>query len=221
MGQQHNFRVAILASGDRETGGGGSTMEAFVRNCALGLIAVEVGLVICNNSRQSVPGLYKRVEKLNKEFGLDLEVAKINGLTHPAAEGEELEPGAQSLAEAAACAEAIAKSGADLFLLAGFMKRVGDLGLKGLNTHPGPLPLTKGKHGEDVQQKVLDEGFPYSAHTVHEVDAEYDSGDIVAWRPVLVQPGDTAEPLFDRVQAVEKACLPGDVERYLLQQGSL
>lgn len=196
-------------------------MEAFVRNCALGLIAVEVGLVICNNSQRAVPDFYQRLENLRKEFGLDIREETINSISHPAGENEKVEPGLQTIAEAKACAEIIEDSGADLFLLAGYMKKVRELGLTGLNTHPSVLPLTKGLTGLKAQDKVLKEKFPYSAHTVHEVDAEYDSGDIMAWRPVLVQPGDTAESLFDRVQAVEKACLPGDVEHYLFQQASL
>lgn len=217
MGELHNFRVVILASGDRDTGEGGSTMEAVVRAGALGLIAVEVGLVICNNSERLVPQVYERVRNLNNEFGLDIEIRKINGATHPAKEDEEVVPGVQTAAEAEACAEALEESRAHLFLLAGYMKKVGNLCRDGLNSHSGPLPLTEGKHGIEIQELVLEKKHPFSAHTVHEVDSSYDTGTVINWRPVFVRPDDTAKTLQDRVKEVEQACLPGDVESYLLR----
>ena len=47
----------------------------------------------------------------------------------------------------------------------------------------------------------------------------YDSGDIVAWRPALVKLGDTPDTLFDRVQVVEKANLPFDIDNYAASLG--
>ncbi len=217
--------VVLLGSGDVDSGEGGSTIKEILRCSALGLIAVKVDVVICNNSRRKVPGFYKKIDEHNQEFGEQVEVRTINRVGYPAVDTEEVEAGAQTLAEAQACADIIHEAGAGLFVQAGFMKKtVGALlEIDGLNTHPGPLENpqgipgvdTKGLHGIDVQDAVLKRGYPYSAHTVHTVVRDYDSGQIVVWRPVLVRPDDTAKILFDRVQDVEKACLPFDIHNYL------
>jgi hypothetical protein len=42
-------RVAILASGDRRSGGGGSTAEKVVRDVLEQKVGFNIGVVICNN----------------------------------------------------------------------------------------------------------------------------------------------------------------------------
>jgi phosphoribosylglycinamide formyltransferase-1 len=61
--------------------------------------------------------------------------------------------------------------------------------------------------GEHVHRAVLDAGVPTSAATVHLVDEEYDTGPVLAERPVPVLPGDDVASLRERVQAVERALL--------------
>jgi len=55
-----------------------------------------------------------------------------------------------------------------------------------------------------VHQAVIAAGDRVSGVTVHGVDAEYDTGPIVAQREVPVLEGDTAEALAARVQARER-----------------
>jgi phosphoribosylglycinamide formyltransferase 1 len=214
-------RIAILASG------GGTTAEAFIRADHAGEISVDVGLVIV--SRQDA-GIFQRIENLNKEFNLDTESILISQQTHPAAEGEEVPKGCQTKAEEAAILETLKNGNFDLVALMGYMKRIGPALIKEfgwlpeyksafqasmVNTHPGLLPDTKGFYGESIQQYVLDHHLPYAGQTLHVVSDEYDAGPIIAEHKVEVLPDDTSETLFARVQAIEKQCLPKDIEGFI------
>jgi folate-dependent phosphoribosylglycinamide formyltransferase PurN len=224
MAETYEKSMILLGSGDKETGSGGSTIKELLDASALGLLGVGCRAVVCNNSPRIVPGFYEKVEEHNKKFGADVKVITVNSVRYPAADGEKVKDGAQTLAEAQACVDIMDEYGADFFGQAGFMKQtVGALMKKiGINTHPGPLENpdgvpgvdTKGLHGIEVQEAVLERGYPYSAHTTHGVTADYDSGEIFAWRPVFVRPGDTPDVLFERVQIVEKACLPFDIKSF-------
>lgn len=213
--------VAVLASG------GGTTAEAFVRAGQRGEIEAEVGLVIV--SRRDA-GIFQRVENLNREFGLDIKTMLINHKTHPADAGENVPRGCQTKAEEQAVLEALKAGGFDLIALMGYMKRIGprlvrEFGwidgyssifqAKMVNTHPGLLPDTKGFYGESIQQYVLDHHLPYAGQTFHVVADEYDAGPVITEHKVPVEPDDTAESLFARVQAVEKQYLPGDIDDFI------
>ena len=86
---------------------------------------------------------------------------------------------------------------------------------KMVNTHPGLLPDTKAYYGENIQKYVLERHLPYAGQTFHVVAAEYDDGPVIAEHKVPVEPNDTTETLFARVQAVEKQYLPGDIEDFI------
>jgi folate-dependent phosphoribosylglycinamide formyltransferase PurN len=222
-------RVVLMGSGDVETGQGGSTIKEILRCSALGLIDVRIDAVVCNNSPNKVPGFYQNIEDHNREFGTHVKVHTINASRYPAAAGEVVAKGAQTLAEAQACVDLMDEACAKAYVQAGFMKKtVGALLEKiGLNGHPGPIENdqgfglpgidTKGLFGIHVQEKVIEEEYPYSGITIHEVTEDYDSGKIVAWYPVLVKPDDTPETLFVKVQIVEKSVTPGVIESYVHQ----
>lgn len=214
-------RIAILASG------GGTTAEAFIRADQRGEIDVAVGLVIV--SREGA-GIFQRVNDLNTEFGLHIDTVLINSQTHPAALGEHVSRGDQTSAEEAAILAAILGGSYDLVALMGYMKRVGPnlvesfgwqpqytsaFQARMVNTHPGLLPDTKAFYGQHIQQYVLDHSLPYAGQTLHVVSEKYDDGPIIAEHKVPVEPGDTAETLFARVQAVEKQFLPKDIEDFI------
>ncbi len=214
-------RVAILASG------GGTTAEAFIRATQRGETTCEVELVIV--SRRDA-GIFQRIEALNAEFGLHIKTVLINHKTHPALEHEQLERGQQTAAEEYAILELLTEGNFDLIALMGYMKRIGPrlnkafgwvpeyssiFQAKMVNTHPGILPDTKGFYGENIQQYVLDHHLPYGGQTFHVVSEVYDEGPIIAEHRVPVEPGDTSETLFERVQATEKQYLPLDIEAFV------
>jgi phosphoribosylglycinamide formyltransferase-1 len=214
-------RIAVLASG------GGTTAEAFIRAGESGHINVDVGLVIC--SRRDA-GIFERIEKLNAEFGLHIDCILINHKTHPAAHTEHVGRGSQTAGEELAILTALLAGNFDLVALMGYMKRVGPnlvqafgwlpeytsiFQAKMVNTHPGLLPDTKAFYGENIQKYVLEHHLPYAGQTFHVVAAEYDDGPVIAEHKVPVEPNDTPETLFARVQAVEKQYLPGDIEEFI------
>lgn len=205
--------IAILASGS------GSTAEACIHATQDGRLRAQVGLVICNNPPETA-GIYDRVEELNTKYGLQIPVLRISGVTHPGGRGRR---GEQTLDEAAAIAYEVNQAGCSLIGLMGYMKKIRggllqDFGwhpgmesladVRMINTHPGPLPQTEGLMGLQANEAVLAMGLSYSAHTVHTVSADYNQGMVIQETRVPVAPGDTADELFGRVQAVEKEVLP-------------
>lgn len=215
------FRVAILASGS------GTTAEAFIRACQKGEISCEVGLVI--SSRQDA-GILRRIKDLNGEFGLNIGCLVINSKTHPAAPGEDTRRGRQTEAEESAILEALRGGNFDLIAQLGYMKHTGPRIVHAfgwrpeytsvyqammVNTHPGLLPQTEGMYGDQIQRYVLDNGLPDGGQTLHVVANGYDDGPVIAEHKVPVEPGDTADSLFARVQAVEKQYLPDDIEAFI------
>jgi folate-dependent phosphoribosylglycinamide formyltransferase PurN len=94
------------------------------------------------------------------------------------------------------------------------------------NTHPGILPATGDTFGIRTQVKVLDLNLDETAQTFHVVAVGVDTGPIIAENRVRAFPvskypakaADTPEELFARVQRVEKAHLPLDLDTFLKDQ---
>jgi methionyl-tRNA formyltransferase len=101
----------------------------------------------------------------------------------------------------------IAALGADLALSVyfGYLLRPEFLALFGsvLNLHPALLPYNRGAH-PNVWSIV--DGTPAGV-TLHHVDPGVDTGDIVAQAEITVEPIDTAETLYARLEAASLALL--------------
>ena len=98
----------------------------------------------------------------------------------------------------------------DLIVLAGYLVQVPTMLLENfrgsvINIHPALIPsfCGKGMYGLKVHEAVLKKGVRVTGATVHFVDANLDTGPIIAQLPVPVCEGDTAEVLQRRV--MEKA----------------
>lgn len=107
--------------------------------------------------------------------------------------------------------------GVALVVLAGYMHLLRPrffevFGRRVVNTHSAPLPAFPGAH---PIEDVLAAGVPETAATVHWVDEGIDTGPVIRFVPVPVEPGDTPETLRARVQAVEHRLLP-EVVRELI-----
>jgi phosphoribosylglycinamide formyltransferase-1 len=78
-----------------------------------------------------------------------------------------------------------------------------------VNTHPALLPKYggQGMYGHRVHEAVLAAGERTTGVTVHVVEADYDTGPIVAQAEVPVAPDDTVETLAERVRARERRFL--------------
>ncbi|MDF1560196.1 MAG: phosphoribosylglycinamide formyltransferase [Bacteroidales bacterium] len=98
----------------------------------------------------------------------------------------------------------------DLLVLAGFLWLVpGEVieAFRGriINIHPALLPRFggKGMYGDTVHRAVLDAGCSESGITIHYVNEQYDSGDIIFQARCPVLPDDDVHTLAERVHALE------------------
>ncbi len=221
--------IAVLASGS------GSTFEAFVHASQEGIVDAEVGLVVCNDPEA---GIFERVDRLNKQYGLDIQSEVVNQHLYPAGEQER----GQTLEESAKICELVHEGRFSLVALMGYMRVIaaeGDLmrqygwlpdyedmypnnrGIylaRMINTHPGILPATADTYGIHTQERVIELGLAETAQTLHVVAAGVDTGPTIAENRVPVYSDDTPEKLFDRVQRIEKAHLPIDINTFLKEQ---
>jgi phosphoribosylglycinamide formyltransferase-1 len=187
-------RVAVLASGQ------GSTFRALVEAGRRGQMPAEVVLLIV--SRQDAPAA-----ELAASLGIECVVLDERVVGSAACD--------------AAMADLLTSRRVDLVVLGGYVRKVGPRTLRTfagrlINTHPAPLPRFggKGMFGEHVHQAVLDAGVATSAATVHLVDEEYDSGPVLAERPVPVLPDDDVDTLRERVQAAERELLVSTIAEF-------
>lgn len=175
------LRLGVLASGR------GSNLAALLAAHARGDLTPSVVLVASNNSGAGALHMARehRIAALH-----------ISSRTHP-------DPGGALLA-------AFSDHGVDVVVLAGYLRRVDPRVVaayegRTVNIHPAPLPRFggPGMYGPAVHAAVLAAGVDSSGPTVHRVSDGYDEGEILAHRPVPVQPGDTPESLAARVLVAE------------------
>jgi phosphoribosylglycinamide formyltransferase-1 len=182
------MRIAVLASHE------GSLLQAVIDACRSGELDAAVVLVVSNNSAAGA---------LRRAAAAGIDTAHLSTATHP-------DPDAL---DRALC-ERLAFAGADLVLLAGYMKRLGPHTLerfKGriLNTHPALLPKFGGRgyFGRRVHEAVIATGEVESGATVHWVQGDYDSGPVLSQTRLPVRADDTAESLEARVKVAERELL--------------
>lgn len=110
----------------------------------------------------------------------------------------------------AAVAEALMESGAELVVLAGFLRVLGAATVERfrgriLNVHPSLLPAFPGLH---AIRDALAAGVRVTGVTVHFVDETLDGGPILLQEVVAVVPGEDEAALTERIHALEHRLLP-------------
>jgi phosphoribosylglycinamide formyltransferase 1 len=105
-------------------------------------------------------------------------------------------------------------SGAELVLLAGFMRVLGPELVQAwqgrmLNVHPSLLPLYRGLH---THRRALEAGDATHGASIHFVTEELDGGPVILQARVPILPGDDEQSLAQRVQAREHEVYPQVVE---------
>ncbi|MQY51726.1 phosphoribosylglycinamide formyltransferase [Rhodocyclus gracilis] len=176
--------IVILISGR------GSNLRALLDAVADPALAVRVAAVISN--RPAAAGL---------------DVARAAGV--PTAVVDHREFGDRQTFDAA-LAECIEGFGAELVVLAGFMRILGDAFVRRfagrlINIHPSLLPSFPGL---DTHRRALDEGVRVHGCTVHFVTPALDHGPIIVQAAVPVLDGDDVELLSARVLAAEHQIYP-------------
>jgi phosphoribosylglycinamide formyltransferase-1 len=189
-------RIAVLASH------AGTVLQAIIDACESGRLDASVCLIVSNNSGS---GALLRAERHH------IPALHLSGQTHadPAVLDRVL-------------TDALRAAQPDLVFLAGYMKKLGPETLAAfrgrlLNTHPALLPKFggRGMYGALVHRAVLAARESVSGVSVHLVEAEYDTGPVVAQCQVQVLEGDTPESLAERVQARERLFVVETLARLL------
>jgi phosphoribosylglycinamide formyltransferase-1 len=184
-----NVRLAVLVSGR------GSNLEAVLGAVADGrLPGVQPVLVVTN--RPAVPAL-----AVASRHGVPCTV--LRRVDFPDAASRD-----------AAIGSAVAASGANLALLAGYDQLLrptyfAAFSGRTINVHPSLLPRHggAGMMGLAVHRAVIAAGDHETGVTIHDVTAELDAGPPVAQARLAVLGGETAEALADRVLSVEHELL--------------
>lgn len=179
------IRIGVLASHE------GTTLQAVLDGCADGRVPGRVAVVISNNSGSGA---------LRRARAAGVSGVHLSAATHP-----------DSTSLDAALRDALQDAQVDIVFLAGYMRRLGPRVLEAFagrifNTHPALLPKFggAGMFGRHVHEAVLRAGEFESGVTIHRVDANYDTGAIVAQARVPVLPSDSPNTLAARVQARER-----------------
>ena len=174
------MNIAVFASH------GGSDLQAIIDGCKQDKLNATVAVVISNNGdsmalerakRENIPAYHMSAKKYGSE---DLLAEELLGVL------EEYQ--------------------IDMIFLAGYMRMLHvDILTKYhnrvFNIHPALLPKFggKGMYGMNVHTAVIEEKEVETGVTIHRVNAEYDSGEIVAQTKVAVLQGDSPEILAARV----------------------
>jgi phosphoribosylglycinamide formyltransferase-1 len=108
------------------------------------------------------------------------------------------------------------KTGADLFVLAGYMRILGHRIVAAfprriINIHPALLPSFPGLH---AQRQAITSGVKVSGCTVHFVDEGMDTGPIIVQECVPVPDDATEESLSDLILSREHVCLARAIQLY-------
>jgi phosphoribosylglycinamide formyltransferase 1 len=178
------MRAAVLFSGT------GSNLAAIASAVADGRLPLE--LCLAATDRPEAPGLARAAS-----FGIPTIALAARDYEDRAAHER-------------AMADAIDASGAQLVVLAGYMRIFG-AGFVGryagrlLNLHPSLLPAYPGLHTHD---RALAAGERLHGTSIHFVTPELDGGPLVAQAEVTVLPDDSADSLAARVRAAEHVLYP-------------
>ncbi len=110
----------------------------------------------------------------------------------------------------AAMEAAVEDAGAQLIVLAGYMRILSDAFVarwqgRILNIHPSLLPKYKGL---DTFARAIEAGDSHAGSSVHIVTPELDAGEVLAQIRVAILPGDTPETLAERVKHAEHQLYP-------------
>ena len=174
------MNIAVFASH------GGSDLQAIIDGCKNDKINAKVVVVISNNgdsmalqraNNENIPNYHMSAKKYGDEEILAEKILEV-----------------------------LDKYSVDMIFLAGYMRMLHASVLEKYNNrifniHPALLPKYggKGMYGMNVHTAVIEAKETETGVTIHRVNAEYDSGEIVAQTKVEVCEDDTPEILAARV----------------------
>jgi phosphoribosylglycinamide formyltransferase-1 len=178
------MRCAVLASGR------GSDFQAVIDAVADGTCPVELVCLITDNPAAQA------IERARKA-GIPAVILDVSSFeTREAYEG--------------ALREAMYQAGADLFVLAGYMRMLSPLTVRAftdrmINIHPALLPAFPGLR---APAQAIEYGVKIAGCTIHFVTEEMDAGPIILQACVPVHEDDDSEKLASRILVEEHRLLP-------------
>jgi len=186
------LKIAVLGSGK------GSNFRAILNAAMAGQLKIHPVLAISDNPDAGL---------LNLAENLGVTTQVIHEPKFRTRLSQEIE---------AELVEAIRASGAELIVLAGWMRMVKTQMLEAfprriINIHPSLLPAFPGL---EAWRQALEARVEKTGCTVHFVDGGMDTGEIIAQNEVPILPGDTAETLHARIQDAEHRLYPEVIARF-------
>jgi phosphoribosylglycinamide formyltransferase-1 len=184
--------IGILGSGK------GSNCRAILERIREGTLCAEARVVIADVFNAGIL-------QIAQEFGVP------NAFVPPGKFRTRMEPEAES-----ALVQMLRDSAVELVVLAGFMRVLKAPTLSAfphriINIHPSLLPKFPGL---EAWKQALAAGERVTGCTVHYVDADIDSGEIIAQHEVPILPNDTADTLHERIQIAEHELYPEAIAQF-------
>lgn len=183
------MRIAVLASGR------GSNLAALIAARDAGQLPIELALV---GSDKAGCGA------LSHARAAGIASLALNPRDYPSRRDFDL-----------ALFQAVAASGAELLVLAGYMRIIDADALRPwvgrmINIHPSLLPKYPGLH---THRQALAAGDAEHGASVHYVTAELDGGPVIAQARLALEPADTEQSLAARLLPLEHRLLPAVVDQ--------
>lgn len=191
---QDKLRVAVLISGT------GSNLKALIDGMMSGALNLDIVTVVSN--RKDAAGL-KHAKKVS---------IPVNVVSHTEFPDRE--------AHDAAITGILQTAGAELVVLAGYMRILGKDFAKQyngriINLHPSLLPLYKGL---DTYNRVLKAGDSETGASIHFVTAGLDSGAVISQVRMPVLDDDDANSLSNRLGPLEHKLVVATVDLFCQRQ---
>lgn len=184
-------KIAIFASG---SGSNAENLAQYFKKNK----KIKIALIVCNNPKAGV------IERANR---LKIPVVLISN---------------RSLNESSLLLKTLKSEGIDLLVLAGFLKRIPENLILAfpkaiVNLHPSLLPKFggKGMYGDKVHQAVVQAKEKESGISIHFVDAQYDTGELIEQIRIPISENETPENLAKKIHQLEYEHYPKVIENLI------
>lgn len=174
------IKLAILASHN------GSGFEALYSANNSGVLEIDISIVISNNSDSNA---------LKNAKTYNIPTALINSKTTKNPDE--------------AIFEAVSSLGCTHIFLSGYMKKISSRLCESffvINSHPSLLPKHggAGMYGRFVHEAVINSGDEMSGVTLHKVNTNYDEGEILLQKTLLLSENEDAASLEAKIKELEQ-----------------
>jgi phosphoribosylglycinamide formyltransferase-1 len=183
----------------------GTNFQAIIDACREGKLSANVTIAVSNNSNATA---------LTRAKNANIPALHLSGKTHP--DPEQLD---------AAILEALKAHKVDLVVTVGYLKKLGKKTLahyqnRVVNIHPSLLPAYggKGMYGQKIHAAVLQNKDAETGITIHYLDEEYDTGDVIAQVRIPVSASDTVTTLEEKILQNEHPFLIATLNQLVKQR---